>query len=288
MKYGIIDVGSNSVRLLVCDEKTTYLKTNKITRLSENMGDELILKSEMVARTVEAVSFFVNMAIDNKVDIIKIFATAAVRLAKNQDYFLEQVKLKTGFDVDVVSGELEASLGVNGALNGKDGAVIDIGGASTELAILKNGSIVYKKSINIGAVSLYSRFNENLDKISDEIKKQICQFKFDNSNHLYGIGGTITSLASIDLKLEPYDSSKIHGYCLTYDKVEKIIKNLSRMSLCEREKIVGLQKERAVSITSGAFILYEIMKNFQISTITVSECDNLEGYFNYIRGKNAK
>ena len=288
MKYGIIDVGSNSVRLLVCDEKTTYLKTNKITRLSENMGDELILKSEMVARTVEAVSFFVNMAIDNKVDIIKIFATAAVRLAKNQDYFLEQVKLKTGLDVDVVSGELEASLGVNGALNGKDGAVIDIGGASTELAVVNDGNIVYKKSINIGAVSLYSRFNENLGQISPEIQKQICQFKFDNSNILYGIGGTITSLASIDLRLEPYDSNKIHGYCLTFDVVEKIVKSLSNMSLCEREKIVGLQKERAVSITSGALILYEIMKKFEISTITVSESDNLEGYFNFIRGYNAK
>ena len=203
---------------------------------------------------------------------------------KNKDYFLEQVKLKTGLDVDVVSGELEACLGVNGALNGKDGAVIDIGGASTELAVVNDGNIVYKKSINIGAVSLYSRFNENLGQISAEIQNQISQFKFDNSNVLYGIGGTITSLASIDLKLEPYDSSKIHGYCLTYDNVEKIIKNLSRMSLCEREKIVGLQKERAVSITSGALILYEIMKNFQVSKIIVSESDNLEGYFNYIRG----
>ena len=197
---------------------------------------------------------------------------------------LEQVKQKTVYLVDVVSGELEACLGVNGALNGKDGAVIDIGGASTELAVVNNGNIVYKKSINIGAVSLYSRFNENLDKISSEINYQITQLEVDNFNVLYGIGGTITSLASIDLKLEPYDSRKIHGYCLTFDNVDKIINNLSRMSLCEREKIIGLQKERAVSITSGALILYVIMKKFQITSITVSESDNLEGYFNYIRG----
>ena len=284
MKYGLIDIGSNSVRLLVCDENTTYLKTNKITRLSENMGDELILKLEMVARTVEAVSFFVNLARCNNVEVVKIFATAAVRLAKNQKFFLEQVKSKTGYDVHVVSGELEACLGVSGALNGKDGALIDIGGASTELAVVNGGEIVYKKSINIGAVSLYSRFNEDLDKILNEIKSKILELDFDASNFLYGIGGTITSLASIHLKLEPYDSSKIHGHCMTFKTVEKIVKKLCSLSLSEREKIVGLQRERAVSITSGALILYEIMKKFKISTITISESDNLEGYFNYLRG----
>ena len=284
MKYGIIDIGSNSVRLLVCDENAIYLKSNKITRLSENMGEELILKSEMVARTVGAVSFFVNTAINNKVDTIKIFATAAVRLAKNRQYFIDEVKHITGIDVDVVSGELEATLGVNGALNGQDGAVIDIGGASTELAISLGNKVVYKKSINIGAVSLYSKCLDDFNFLNEIVIKELEDFRYDKSVALYGIGGTITSLASIDLKLEPYDSNKIHGYILYYENIDKITKELVGKSILEREKIVGLQKERAVSITSGAVILYNFMKKFKINQLIVSEKDNLEGYYNHIRG----
>lgn len=284
MKYGIIDVGSNSVRLLVCDENTTFLKTNKITRLSEKMGDDLILKTEMVTRTVEAVSFFVNLAIEHKVEKIKIFATAAVRLAKNSQFFLDQVKNKTGLDVDVISGELEAFLAVSGALNGRDGAVIDIGGASTELAVVSGGNLVYKKSINIGAVSLFSKFGERYNLIDKEIKEKTSQFQFNDNVFLYGIGGTVTSLASIDLRLEPYDSSKIHGYVITFDSVKKITEDLCKKSISERERVVGLQKERAGAISSGALILYEFMLSFGVKQIIVSEKDNLEGYFNYIRG----
>lgn len=281
MKCGIIDVGSNSVRLLLVDGAKTLFKTNKITRLSENMGDELTLKTEMVDRTICAVSFFVNMAKNMGAEDIKIFATAAVRKAKNQQYFIDKIKKDTGYDLDVVSGELEAKLGVLGALKNEDGALIDIGGASTELAIKKNGEISYLKSIDIGAVNTTEIGSNLLEKTLEFIREKINDFGDENIASLVGVGGTITSLASISLKLEIYDAEKINGYELTVSEVESLVNKLFSMSIEERGKLKGLQKERASIIASGSAILLCIMKKFNVNKIVVSESDNLEGYSIY-------
>ena len=281
MKWGIIDIGSNSVRLLVVDGAKTLLKTNKITRLSENMGDELTLKTEMVDRTVCAVSFFVNTAKKMGVENIKIFATAAVRKAKNKQFFIDKIKSETGYDLDVVSGELEAKLGVLGALKNDDGAVIDIGGASTEIAIKTNGEISYLKSIDIGAVNTTEKGSNLLEKTLEFISEKINDFGDIKLSNLVGIGGTITSLASISLKLEVYDAEKVNGYALSYSEIERLNNMLFNMSIEERESLIGLQKERANIIASGSAILLCVMKKFNVKNITISESDNLEGYSIY-------
>ena len=188
-------------------------------------------------------------------------------------------------EIDVVSGEVEAKLGVLGALSGVDGGIIDVGGASTEVCAIINSKRVYTKSIYVGAVNVTDKCGQNVDCVSNYVKNAITEFGQIPKTDYFTIGGTATSLAAISLELEPYDPNKTDGFVLTITALKGLCERLFSMSVVEREKLKGLQPERAKVIASGAQILYEIMKSSKIDKITVSEKDNLEGYLKYIMEK---
>ena len=142
MIYGVIDVGSNSVRLMMSDGTQTLYKKVKTTKLAEGMTNGY-LAEDAINRTANAVLDFVNFASEQSAEKIFIFATAAVRTAVNSKKFTDLVYDSCGLFVDVVSGQKEAELGLIGALNGKDGGIIDVGGASSEVAVVLNEKIKY-------------------------------------------------------------------------------------------------------------------------------------------------
>ena len=284
MKYGVIDIGSNSVRLMISENGQTIKKHVKTTRLAENMEADNNLQDIPMERTACAVSFFVNMAKEQNVDKIYIFATAAVRQANNKQVFLSKVKTDTNIDVDVIEGEVEAKLGALGALNGNDGGIIDVGGASSEVLIIKNGEIIYSKSLNIGAVKLFNLCGQDKKQILDCVKNAVKKYGEIPLTTFYGIGGTATSIASMDLALKEYDPNKVHGHCISISKILNLRDKLIDMTVEERKKIVGLQKERAEVIAGGVAIIYEILKKANAKKIIISESDNLEGYLEIKRG----
>ena len=184
MKYGVIDIGSNSVRLMISDGNNTLYKKVKTTRLAENMCGA-VLQSAPMERTADAVSFFVKCAKEENVNEICVFATAAVRQAKNKQAFIDLVKDRTGIDVDVISGESEAQIGIKGALNGADGAIIDVGGASTEVIVTKDGTQIFSKSLNLGVVTLYNEFGQDKTKIENYITDIVFATRYPEE---YGLG----------------------------------------------------------------------------------------------------
>ena len=284
MKYGVIDIGSNSVRLMISENGQTIKKHVKTTRLAENMEADNNLQDIPMERTACAVSFFVNMAKEQNADKIYIFATAAVRQANNKQVFLSKVKTDTNIDVDVIEGEVEAKLGALGALNGNDGGIIDVGGASSEVLIIKNGEIIYSKSLNIGAVKLFNLCGQDKKQILDCVKYAVKEYGEIPLTTFYGIGGTATSIASMDLALKEYDPNKVHGHCIPISKILDLRDKLIDMTVEERKKIIGLQKERAEVIAGGVAIIYEILKKANVERIIISESDNLEGYLEIKRG----
>ena len=143
MKISVIDVGSNSVRLaMLADGKTLY-KRLATTRLGEGLSVTGKMTADAVERTAQAISAFKDYAVTEGAQKIYVFATAAVRSASNREQFLRRVKTLCGIDVDVISGEQEAQTGLLGALMGKDGGIIDVGGASTEVTVQRGGKLLY-------------------------------------------------------------------------------------------------------------------------------------------------
>ena len=277
MLYGVIDVGSNSVRLMISNGLETISKKVKTTRLAEGMSNGY-LTANVINKTATAVCEFVSMAKEQAVDEIYIFATAAVRVAVNSKEFLDKVYSLCKMRVDVVSGELEAQLGLLGALSGKDGGIVDVGGASSEVAVIKSGKNVYSKSIKLGAVSLKDTCGQDYLSSKKFVIDKISEYGKVLPSDFYAIGGTATSIASIFLECEPYDPKKINGFKISAKDLSSLTLKLYKMSVQERQKLKGLQPERAEVIAGGALILLEIMNKIGVDYVTVSESDNLEGY----------
>lgn len=278
MRYGIIDIGSNSVRLMISEGGKTLSKTVRTTGLAHGMVNDMLAEDAM-ERTALAVSFFCKQSkTEMCVDELYVFATAAVRKAINRQVFIDKVNSYCNITVEVLSGEEEAKLGCLGALNGKDGGVIDVGGASTEIVIIENGHIVYSKSVYIGAVSVTDKCGQDEKSSKNYIlEKNKCFGKVPFAN-IYSIGGTATSVASMLLGLNVYDPNKVNGFVVNLSTLEQLVQKLYSMSIDERRKIIGLQPERAEVIANGALILLEVMKFIGVDKITISESDNLEGY----------
>lgn len=275
--FGVIDIGSNSVRLMLWQNGKTLEKSVITTRLSEGMMDN-ILVSEPIERTIKAVVELCNKANEFGVKKIYIFATEAVRKATNKQVLLNSIKKQCNLDVDVVKGEEEADLALMGALQDKDGGVIDIGGASSEIAFSKNGVKIYSKSVDIGAGRLTDMFNENIESLSNFLEDKILEYGNIPLGDFVCVGGTATSYAAMVQQLEVYDVNKVDGFRLTYNDVKSITNSILSKSIEERYNIKGLHPSRVKIIATGGIILISIMKACKIDHVVVSEKDNLEGY----------
>ncbi len=277
MKYAVIDIGSNSVRLMMSDGVKSIYKKVKNTRLAEGMKDGF-LSSEAIKRTALAVSEFYFVAKKENADKIYCFATAAVRQAKNPELFINEVNKLCGLTVEVIKGEKEAELGLKGVLGGCDGGVIDVGGASTEIAIINDGNIIYSKSINIGAVKLKDACGQDRKLSEIKVLEAIKEFGEIFNTKFFAIGGTATSISSMMQELVIYNPEIVDGFKICKNELKNLVDKLYSLTVEERKNLKGLQPERAEVIAGGALILLKLMQNFNIESVTVSESDNLEGY----------
>ena len=285
MKISAIDIGSNSVRLaLVSDGKTLY-KRIRTTRLGEGLSFSDSMKDEAIERTALAVADFVNCAKAEKTDKLYAFATAAVRSASNKAQFLARVKELCGLEIDVISGETEAKIGILGALGNNDGGIIDVGGASTEVTFRAGGRTVYSKSVNVGTVRLFdlaARNKQKLLRIISEKIEEYGEFSAENVN-MRAIGGTATRLAAIKHNLLQYTPEVTDGTNFTVGELEKYADGLlsTPVEIIRANTICSASAE---VIGGGCLLLAEIMKKLKIKSLTVSERDNLEGYIIYKEG----
>lgn len=304
MRCSVIDIGTNSIRHLICDVKNGEIrqikKDVKITRLGESVSKSDKLSNDAIARSVNTIKEYLDDAKNYEAQSIYAFATSAVRDAKNSSYVIDEL-LNIGLDVDIVDGETESLYGYLGASYGikkNDVLVMDVGGGSTEFSYFKDDLI--KRSFDIGAVRLTEKFIKS-DHISvDEynnirlyVTDMLTPFIGDNEDiphDIVGIGGTITTLAAMSQDLGIYSRELIHGYVLKKGEIKRLLDLMMSLSLDERKLLNGLQPERADIIVAGTIIVYTVLELLNCTSITVSEWDNLEGAVveKFIRGNDCK
>ena len=296
MKIGAIDIGTNSMRLLVCDFINDELLNRKkfinTTRIGKGVDEHGFISQEAIRRNIDALKEFYKLSKSEGCDYIYCIGTSALRDIKNGDDFVRIAKEEIGIDIEIISGEEESNLGFLGVLKGAnendDILVIDIGGGSTEFILGNMDGIKFSKSENVGALRMTEKFlttdivdNYEFDMMSEfienEIRETLESLKEKHINKLVGIGGTITSLSAINQELEVYSMEKIHNSVVTIDDIENILQNLKKMTLNDKKSLKGLQSKRADIITAGVKILHIIMKKLELREIIVSEYDNLEG-----------
>lgn len=278
MKKAIIDVGSNSVRLMMWADGITLYKRLNTTRLGEGIAKSPRLKAEAIERTARAVAEFARVA-DEEGAACTVFATAAVRSAENGAAFCGRVKELCGLMVDVVSGESEALLGLCGAVGNADGGIIDVGGASSEVCIRTGGKITASVSLDIGAVRLFDMCGEDRQALERAIAEKIAPLQAHHTeNRVYGIGGTATTVAAVKLAVKQYDANLIQDYRLTVEDLNCFADRMFSLSVSQRRQLDGMDEKRAEIIAGGALLLTRIAERLALKEIFVSDKDNLEGY----------
>jgi exopolyphosphatase / guanosine-5'-triphosphate,3'-diphosphate pyrophosphatase len=301
-RVAAIDIGSNSVRLMVADLGENggivgpVKKELVMTRIYEGLARTGKLSDVAVERTLAAINILKDKARQAGASSLFCFATAAVREAKNRDAFLARALKETSMTIDVLTEEAEARVGFIGTQELGPRGALDIGGGSTEIAVGIDHDVQYSISMKLGAVRALEKYplGDTVDPLTLEAMRQwvASVLKRDAgkaretaqslpSIRWSGIGGTLTTLAAMDLKMSRYDSSRVQGHVLARQTVDKMLFRLAQTPLEKRRQMTGLQPERADIIIGGVAILLEFMLYMGIDQIYVSDRDNLEGYLAY-------
>lgn len=289
-RYGAIDIGTNSTRYMVAEKRgSAPLKIleqgGEITRLGRDLHQSGNLKKGPREATLKAVKKFYKRILSYEVDALTLFGTSAMRDAKNGKSFIQEVKKATRETVRILSGQKEAEAayeGMTAALTKKvmRPVALDIGGGSTEIVFKDKKGKIYKKSLQIGAVRLHEGMEKNLDQALKTCRQKISRMiplEKTKRRPWVGAGGTITTLAAIDLKLKKYDPKKVHLHKLSIRKIEDLFLRLNALPLSKRKKVVGLEPKRADVIVAGAAILLTLLHLARAEGIIVSDRGILYG-----------
>lgn len=294
-----IDVGTNSVRLLVAEVPDLPRSTapppfhplahgSAITRLGDGLDMGGLLRPDAAARTADAVAAYVARAASLGVPQPVIVGTFALRAARNP----EELVRRLGFPVRVLTADEEARLGFRGALTGlglhaarSRVLVIDIGGGSVELTVGTPQEVLESHSLPLGSVVLTQKFlaadpptesdvgalREHAARLLDPILTPLRAQRV----RTIGVGGTITTMAALSLRLSPYDPDRVHGFRLSRTMIAALTADLRARPLADRRRLPGLQPERADIITAGALVLEHVMVASGSGSLVVSEADLL-------------
>ncbi len=282
-RVAVIDIGTNSSRLLVAERSGDGLTVLESGLISTRLGEEIdrgILLPGAMQRTAEAVGEFYQTARRLEAERVVAVATSAVRDAANKEIFLDLIRQTAGLRVRVLSGQDEAALSYRGVLAGlavepRSTVVVDVGGGSTELIWTQDGRLRLA-SVNVGAVRATGA-GLGVKKIAGCLKPVLTKIKSPRPIGLVGVGGTVTTLAAIDRGLVYYDPAMVHGYCLKAGNVRRILKMLKCMGLEERKHVPGLQPERADVIVAGIIIVKSVIEGLGLQQMLVSDYDILYG-----------
>ncbi|GAC1299418.1 MAG: Ppx/GppA phosphatase family protein [Vulcanimicrobiaceae bacterium] len=300
MLLGAIDVGTNSIHLIVVEmdprfgTSRTILKAREMVRLGG--GDALArghLSKKAVQRGVLAIAKFAAAARSAGASDIRAVATSAVREASNRDEFIAAVRAASGVDIAVLSDVEEARLihlGVSRGypLDGRVACMFDIGGGSTEFVVGDAERPFYLHSVRIGSLRLYDEFLRDEDagaiayRALDRhvramlvpVATQLADYRFDT---LIGTSGTILGLAALDAAQEGLPTQRAHGYVLRIDRLRALQKTMSRLSSAERRKLPGMNPRRSDIIVAGNAIVIAVMESLGRDELVVSERALREG-----------
>jgi exopolyphosphatase/guanosine-5'-triphosphate,3'-diphosphate pyrophosphatase len=299
MHSAVVDIGTNSTRLLLADVRDGRVeeileRETEITRLGAGVDADGRLSDEAMQRVYSVLDKYGKLIERHGADKAVAVLTSAVRDAANGQEFASAVRERWGLEPHVLSGDEEARLTFLGATSERDPAdleptlVIDIGGGSTEFVIGTGGEMSFHVSNQAGVVRQTERHlhsdppsAEECEALARDARSILADGvpeKWRRAvGHAIAVAGTATSMASIAQELEPYDPDKVEGYVLSDGRCREIRDRLAGMTLEQRRRVRGLHPDRAPTIVAGTIILLETLALFGLHEFEVSEHDILRG-----------
>lgn len=295
-RVAVIDIGTNSTRLLVADVIGTRVeevdRRTNVTRLGRGVDHSGRLSADAIEAVCQTVAGYVEAIAELGTVKTSVIATSAVRDAVNGGAFVAELRERFDLTAEIFAGDLEAQTTYLGTTAGRSGdevlLVADIGGGSTEMIIGRGKQAIFHRSLQAGVVRHTERMlasdppaASELERLANDLSKLISGALKDEDlpaiEHGVAVAGTPASLVAIDLGLEPYDAEAVEGHVLTLATIQHWLSKLAAMPLAARRQVVGLHPDRAEAIVAGLVILIEIMRTFELTEVEVSEHDILYG-----------
>jgi len=288
-RYAVIDIGTNSVKLLVAERRAdgewqTLADRAEVTRLGEGLDETGRIADEPMARTIAAISAMADEARGDGAVAIAAVGTAGLRLAANREEFAAAAHDRAGIDVEVISGEEEGRLAYAAATSGLGDAVgsrvvFDTGGGSSQFTFGGDDRVDERFSVNVGAARFTERFglggivdDDTLAAAREAIAADLAPLDGRESpDALVGMGGANTNLAAVKLQLATYDANAVHGTVLDTVEIERQIELYRTHDAEQRRGIDGLQPNRAEVILAGACIVRTVLAKLGRDSLTVSD-----------------
>jgi exopolyphosphatase / guanosine-5'-triphosphate,3'-diphosphate pyrophosphatase len=296
LRVAVVDIGTNSTRLLIGDVSGTSVteieRRTTVTNMGRGVDHSGLICSDAVDNVCSVIGDYKSRYEEMGAERVTTIATSAVRDAVNGEAFMAELRERFGLNARLLTGEEEANLTYLGATAHRpdEGAtlVFDIGGGSTELIVGSGTEVGFHTSLQAGTIRQSERHltsdppdPHELEDLADEIRNlidgAIAADPEAKASRAIAVAGTPTSLAAIDQGLEPYDPGRVHGYHLGMKRIQRMLSRLSSLPLAERLRVPGLHPGRAPTIVAGTVILVQVMRAFKIKEIEVSELDILHG-----------
>jgi exopolyphosphatase/guanosine-5'-triphosphate,3'-diphosphate pyrophosphatase len=295
MNIGVVDIGTNTTRLLITDGQADRVRRSTTTRVGAGVDRTGRLSDEGIERTLQCLRDYAAEIERHGVEKLSIIATSASRDAANRDEFFAAVESILGQPPELVSGEREGRLAFAGATSGLAAAglpapylVLDIGGGSTEFTIgtTEPDGVM---SVDVGSVRLTeselhhdpprpAELTNAIGVVSDHVDDVVRELpRVDEFGTLVGVAGTITTVAAIELGLVTYDRERVHHFRLTRLAAEDVFRTLATEPLADRRHNPGLPADRADIIVGGCCVLVGVMRRLAAPELLVSERDLLDG-----------
>jgi exopolyphosphatase / guanosine-5'-triphosphate,3'-diphosphate pyrophosphatase len=296
VRVAVVDIGTNSTRLLIGDvEETGVVEVERrttVTNMGRGVDHSGLICTDAVDDVCTVIGDYKARYEEMGAERVSAIATSAVRDAVNGDAFIAELRERFGLDARLLTGNEEANLTYLGATShrpaGDSTLVFDIGGGSTELIVGSGKKVGFHISLQAGTIRQSERHltrdppdPHELEDLAADIRNQIdraiaAQAQVEPSRSI-AVAGTPTSLAAIDQALEPYDPGRVHGYRLGLKRIQRMLSRLSSLPLAERLRVPGLHPGRAPTIVAGTVILVQVMRAFNVKEVEVSELDILHG-----------
>ncbi len=292
-RLAAIDIGSNSVRLLVAEalRGSTYRildEEREPTRLGRSVSAKGQLDDESMERTITALQTFKQIAAGYQATSLRTIATCAVREARNGPEFCRRVREQVGLEVEVISGDREARLAFSSVqnafdLSGKNVIVADIGGGSTEVVFATGDLIESIFSTPLGAVRLTEQFALGEGAVVETFQRDIARMEEEIAlclkkrttrplfapHFLVGCGGTFTTLAELMMATKKEGDVPVAGYKVSHAEVRHLLDRLLKMPLRSRRSMAGMTPDRADIILAGLSIIDSLMKRFRVNMLMI-------------------
>ncbi len=289
-----IDIGTNSTNLLIADAQgNDIVREVHVTGLGRGVVQNNTLNEEAIARTVARLQQYAVLIKQHEVGSVRVTATEACRRATNASVFLDQAEAVLGTRPLIIAGSEEGRLAYSGALSHlpvHEGItlVIDIGGGSTEIMIGEK-ALQHAVSFPVGTVVLTESYLRHDPPRPEELTNAIgfvTDFMDDlirdhpevlNATRVVGVAGSIVTIAAVEIGLQEFDATALHGARMTRENVEEVFRTLATETLADRKFNPGLPADRADVIVGGCCVLVGVMRKLRVSEIMVSVNNLLDG-----------